>query len=326
MYKRDFDRLLQQGKLPKSVMLYGDNDYYIDEAVERIVEMTGAKESMLKLYYDEYDFQRAKNYLGQSSLFGDLNLLLVKSDRKIPKKELSHLTELAARNENSYFLYAYTGSDFKTMTSVFSPKADAQHVRFFPPNLNEAAALLQQKARQMGIEIDRYAVEHLLNALGLNLSMAMNELNKLALLPGPIGTKEIDEHIFSLVPVAMETFLVSLFSKKSLKDLLEQVQQLGEDEFAILRAVQYFAGQLFLFHSHIKLFGTADSSAVLGYRLPKPLEQQRAQLAARIPTDRFEKIFDALAEGELAVKTAGSSSQKETLLLSTLIKIKSFLG
>ena len=326
MYKRDFDRLLEQNKVPKSIMLYGDNDYYIDEALGRIVEMTGAKETMLKLYFDEYDFQAAKNYLGQSSLFGDLNLLLVKSDKKIPKKEISHLIELAARNDNSYFLYAYTGSDFKSMTSSFSPKANAQHVRFFPPNLNEAANIVQQKARQMGVDMDRYATEHLLNALGLNLSMAVNELDKLALLSGPVGTKEIDEHIFSLVPVAMETFVASLFSKKGLDDLLKQVSQLGEDEFAILRAVQYFAGQLFLFHAHIKLFGSADSSAVLGYRLPKPLEQQRAQLAARISTESFEKIFDALAEGELAIKTAGGSSQKESLLLSILIKIKSFLG
>ncbi len=326
MYKRDFDKLLQRGDLPKSLMLYGDNDYYIERAVEEVVQITGAKESMLKLYYDEYDFERAKNYLGQSSLFGDLNLLLVKSDRKIPKKELTHLIELAARNENSYFLYTYGGSDFKSMTPLFSPKADAQHVRFFQPNLNEAASLLQQRAQSMGIEIDRYAIEHLLNALGLDLAMAVNELNKLALLKGPIGAKEIDEHIFSLVPVAVESFLLSLFSKKPLADLLDQIRHIGEDEFTLFRSIQYFTAQLFLFQLHIKLYGSADSAAILGYRLPKHIEQQRAQLAARIAPESFEKIFDALAEGELAMKTAGGTSQKETLLLSTLIKIKSFLG
>ncbi len=326
MYKRDFDMLLERREIPKSVMLYGDNDYYIDESIERIVELTGAEETILKLYFDEYDFQSAKNYLGQSSLFGDVNLLLIKSDRKIPKKELSQLIELAARNDNSYFVYAYTGSDFKTMTSSFSSKSDAQHIRFFPPKLNEAVSIVQQKAAQMGVEIDRYGVEHLLNALGLNLSMAVNELKKLSILLGPVGIKEIDEHIFSLVPVAMENFLVTLFSKKGLDDLLKQINQLGEDEFAILRAVEYFISQLFLFHAHIKLFGTADSGAVLGYRLPKTLELQRAQLAARISTERFENIFDTLAEGEIAIKTAGGSSQKETILLSTLIKIKSFLG
>lgn len=326
MYKRDFDTLLRDRKIPKSLMLYGDNEYYIDESIDRVVEIVGAKDSMLKLYYDEYDFKRAKEYLGQSSLFGDLNLLLIKSDKKIPKKELGYLIELAARNENSYLIYAYAGSDFKSMTTHFLPKNEAQHVRFFPPNLNEAASILQQKAKEFGIKIDRYAIEHMLNALGLNLSMAVNELKKLTLIPGPIGTKEIDEHIFSLVPVAMDSFLISLFTREPLEHLLKQIQHLGEDEFAILRAIEYFSTQLFLFHSHIKLYGSADSSAILGYRLPKHIEQQRAQLAVKISSEKFEKIFDTLAECELLIKSAGGSAQKETLLLSSLIKIKSFLG
>jgi len=326
MYKREFDQLLASGAIPKSLMLYGDNDYYIDTAAEAFIDRSGAREGMLKLYFDEYDFQTAKNYLGQSSLFGDLNLLVVRSDRKIPKKELVHLIDLAYRNANNFFLYIYTGSDFKTMTSAFSKKAHAEHVRFFPPNLREAADILQKRAVEMGIEIDRYAIEHLLMALNLNLSMAVNELNRLAILEGPIGAKEIDEHVFSLAPMAMDTFLFALFSRKPLTEILPQMQQLGEDEFAILRAIQYFVDQLFMFHLYIKLHGAPDSAAILGYRLPRQLEQQRAQLAIKIPLPLFDRIFDALAEGELAIKTAGGSSQKETLLLSILIKIKSFLG
>jgi len=64
----------------------------------------------------------------------------------------------------------------------------------------------------------------------------------------------------------------------------------------------------------------------LGYAPPKHVVERYAQLAIKTPMDVFEKIFDTLAEGELAIKTAGSSSQKETLLFSILIKIKSFLG
>ncbi|WP_456382860.1 DNA polymerase III subunit delta [Hydrogenimonas sp.] len=326
MYKREFDQLLASGAIPKSLMLYGDNDYYIDTAAEAFIDRSGAREGMLKLYFDEYDFQTAKNYLGQSSLFGDLNLLVVRSDRKIPKKELVHLIDLAHRNANNFFLYIYTGSDFRTMTSAFSKKAHAEHVRFFPPNPKEAADIVLDKARRMGVEIDRYAVEHLLMALNFNLSMAVNELNRLAILEGPIGAKEIDEHLFSLAPMAMDTFLSALFSRKPLTEILPRMQQLGEDEFAILRAIQYFVDQLFMFHLYIKLHGAPDSAAILGYRLPRQLEQRRAQLAVKIPLPLFERIFDTLAEGELAIKTAGGSSQKETLLLSILIKIKSFLG
>ena len=326
MYKREFDRLLSSGPLPKSLMLYGDNDYYLDLYADAFIDKTGAKEGMLKLYYDEYDYQRAKNHLGQSSLFGDMNLLVVRSDKKIPKKELTHLIELAAKNETNFFLYLYTGSDFKSLTAAFSKKMAAEHVRFFPPNLKEAADILQAEAQRHAIPIDRYAIEHLAMTLNLNLALAVNELHKLALLGTPIGTKEIDEHVYSLAPMAMEEFLLTLFSRRPLTDALAQWHRLGEDEYAALRALQHFTTQLFLFHAYIKLHGAPDSREILGYRLPRPVEEQRAKLAVRLSPALFEKIFDALADGEEAMKRPAAATQKETLFFATLIKIKSFLG
>jgi len=326
MYKREFDQLLNSGSLPKSIMLYGENEYYIESSIKKIVDKSGAGDSVLKLYYDEYDFQKAKNWLGQSSLFGDVNFLLVKSDKKIPNKELTQLIELAFRNETNFFAYAYTGSDFRTLTSAFTKKMNAEHVRFFQPSLNEAVSVIKEYAKNLNIQIDRYAIEHLLMALNINLSMAINELEKLSILNGPIGSKEIDEHIFSLAPMAVNEFIFSLFSKKPLTDILSQTNQLGEDEFALLRQIQYFTNQLFLYHIYIKLHGVPNAKEIVGYAPPKHVVERYAKLAIKTPIDVFEKIFDTLAEGEIAIKTAGSSSQKETLLFSILIKIKSFLG
>ncbi|WOE70937.1 DNA polymerase III subunit delta [Hydrogenimonas thermophila] len=326
MYKREFDQLLNSGTLPKSVMLYGENEYYIESSIKKIIEISGAGDSILKLYYDEYDFQKAKNWLSQSSLFGDVNFLLVKSDKKIPKKELTQLIELAFRNETNYFVYAYTGSEFKTLTSAFAKKMNAEHVRFFQPSLNEAVSIIKEHAQNLNIQIDRYAIEHLLMALNINLSMALNELEKLSILNSPISSKEIDEHIFSLAPMAVNEFLFSLFSKKPLTDIINQISKLGEDEFALLRQIQYFTNQLFLYHIYIKLHGTPNAKEILGYSPPKHVVERYAKLAIKTPMDVFEKVFDTLAEGEIAIKTAGNSSQKETLLFSILIKIKSFLG
>jgi len=326
MYKREFDQLLSSKKLPKSVMLYGENDYYIENSIKKIIEISGASDSILKLYYDEYDFQKAKEWLGQSSLFGDINLLLVKSDKKIPKKELTQLIELALRNETSFFVYAYTGSEFKTLTSAFTQKMSAEHVRFFQANLNEAVAVIKEHAQNLNIQIERFAIEHLLLSLNLNLSMAVNELKKLSILNTHIGIKEIDEHIFSLAPMAVNEFLFSLFSKKPLIDILGQINQLGEDEFGILRQIQYFTNQLFLYHIYIKLHGVPNAKEILGYSPPKHVVERFASVAIKIPMDIYEKIFDTLAEGELLIKRAGNINQKETILFSILIEIKSFLG
>ena len=326
MYKREFDQLLSSKKLPKSVMLYGENEFYIENSIKKIIKISGANDSILKLYYDEYDFQKAKEWLGQSSLFGDVNLLLVKSDKKIPKKELMQLIELSFKNETNFFVYVYLGSDFKTLIPLFTKKMSAEHVRFFQPNLNEAVTVIAKCAKDLNIQIERFAIEHLLLSLNLNLSMAINELKKLSILNIPIGIKEIDLHVFSLAPLAVNEFLFSLFSKKPLADILGQINQLSEDEFSILRQIQYFTNQLFLYHIYIKLHGVPNAKEILGYSPPKSVVERFASIAIKIPMDTYEKIFDTLAEGELLIKRAGNLNQKETILFSILIKIKSFLG
>jgi len=323
MYKREFDQLLQNGTLPQSLMIYGDNEYEMQACARLYIDKTDTAQGVLKLYHDEYDFQTAKNHLSQSSLFGDRNLLLIRTDRKIPKKELQSLVELADKNDANRFLYLYTGQDFKSLTSVFSKKARADHLRLFPPRPHEAAAILAHEAQRLGVTIERYALEYLLSLLHYNLAMAVNELEKLALLPPPVTAETIERHVFSLAPPAMDEILRELLSKRPLEALLKQVAQLDEEESVVLRAVQYRIQQLFLFKLHIQLHGAPDSVAVLGYRLPNDILKERASTAVRIPLPLFEKIFDILADGELALKSAGASNQKETLLLSTLIKIKS---
>jgi len=91
-----------------------------------------------------------------------------------------------------------------------------------------------------------------------------------------------------------------------------------------LRSTQYFVNQIFLFHAYIKLNGHVDSAAILGYKLPKPIEEQKAQLALRVKSASLLKIFEHLLESELAIKKA-PSTQKEVLLYSMLIKLQSYL-
>jgi len=75
MYQREFDQKLKQS-FPKAVLLYGDNDYLIDYYIDLYKTKLDAKESMLTLYYEEWNFEQAKNYLSQTSLFGGTNLVV----------------------------------------------------------------------------------------------------------------------------------------------------------------------------------------------------------------------------------------------------------
>jgi len=325
MYQREFDQRIRQ-TLPKAVLFYGENDYLTDHYIEHYKKTLDAKESMLSLYFDEWDFEQAKNFLSQTSLFGGTNLLVVKHDKKIPKKELDALIELANKNSDNYFLYGYAGSakDAKSMQSAFSEKKGSVWVRFFEPNIRDGLSILQQKAQQIGLDIDHYALQHLMLLLNNNLALCANELQKLAILESKVTSKDIDRLVYSTAPLATEQLLIDLFNKKPITATIGKLLELGEDEASLLRSTQYFVNQIFLFHAYIKLHGHVDSAAILGYKLPKQIEEQKAQLALKVKSASLLKIFEHLLESELMIKQA-PPTQREVLLYSMLIKLQGYL-
>ncbi len=325
MYQREFDQLLQKG-LPKAVLLYGDNAYLIEQTLERYKKELDATESMVSLYHDEYDFERARNHLSQSSLFGGYNLLLIRREKKLPKKELDTLIELTRKNDESYLLFAFDGDakEAKAMQGSFSEKKGGVWVRFFEPNPREGVEILRQRAAALGMQIDDYALNHLLSLLENNLALAAKELEKLSILREPVTTKTIDRLVYSSAPLAVERLLIDLFNKKPITETISRLLELGANEFEILRATQFFVNQIFLFHAYIRLHGIADSKAILGYKLPRQVEQQKAALAARIKPAAWIRIYDHLLESELRLKMT-KSEYKETELYGILIKLQSYL-
>lgn len=325
MYQREFDQKLKQA-FPKAILLYGENDYLIDYYIDTYIKKTDAKESMLSLYHDEWNFEQAKNFLSQTSLFGGTNLVVVKHAKKIPKKELDILVALANKNEDNYFIYGYAGASkgAKSMQAAFIDKKGGAWVRFFEPNVRDGVAVLQQKAQQIKLDIDHYALQHLMLVLNNNLALCANELDKLAILDTKVTGKDIDRLVYSTAPLVTEQLLIDLFNKKPIIGTITKLLEIGEDEASLLRSTQYFVNQIFLFHAYIKLNGHVDSTAILGYKLPKQIEEQKAQLALKVKSASLLKIFEHLLESELAIKKA-PATQKEVLLYSMLIKLQGYL-
>jgi len=322
MYQKEFENLLRTTP-PRALMLYGENHYLIRAYIQHYIHLTQAKESLLRQYYDEYNFQIAKNYLAQSSLFGGVNLLIIQSDKKIAPKELEQLIELVGKNPNNYLIFFYQGlgKTAKSLQRLFTPQKGANWVRLFEPTPKESLTLLQKKAQHLKLEIDPYALQHLLLLLHNNLELCANELNKLTILPNKITTKDIDQLVYSTAPLTTEELLVELFEKKPILSKINHLMELGIDVFAILRSTQFFINQLSLFHAYIKLHGEVNSRAILGYQLPKPIEQQRARLALRLKSDTLLQLFEHLLRVELQLKTSPSRS-KTSLLYGGLIKLQ----
>ena len=325
MYQRDFENLLRTNP-PRAMLFYGENSYLISSYIQHYINITEAKESLLTQYFDEYNFNSAKAYLSQSSLFGGVNLLIIKRDKKIPKKELDTLISLVQKNSDNYLLFEYQGisKEAKSLQNSFSPKKGANWIRLFEPNIRESIAILQRKAQHINLDIDQYALQHLMLLLNNNLTLCANELNKLAILDGKVTSKDIDRLVYSTAPLATEQLLIALFEKKPIVKTISRLLELGEDEFSILRSTQFFINQIFLFNAFMKLNGHIDSKAILGYKLPKQIEEQKANLALRVKTPTILKIFEHLLEVELKLKSSPPTN-RELILYGAFIKLQGYL-
>ena len=307
-------------------MLYGNNIYLVDYYIKYYIERLDAGEERLSLYFDEWNFTQAKSYLSQSSLFGGVNLLIIRHDKKIPKKEIDTLISLTGKSPDNYLLFAFSGEDkiAKGMQASFSEKYGGAWVRFFEPTIREGVEILQKKAQEIQLDIDFYALQHLILLLNNNLALCSNELDKLSILGTKISSKDIDRLVYSTAPLAMEQFLTDLFSKKPVTEMIGTLLELGEDEYSLLRSTQRFINEIFLFNAYIKLYGAPDSAAILGYKLPKQIEEKKAQLAMRVKPAALLGISEHILTSELKMKKTNGMN-KEALLYGVFIKMQQYL-
>jgi DNA polymerase-3 subunit delta len=322
MKRPELDKAIQQGTLPNAVMFFGESHFLIDRYIKIIGNVPEA--NVLSFYHDEYDFNSAKAHMSQGSLFGDRNVLIIKNEKKVPKKELDSLLEFCRKNPDNLFIYGYYGSDFKTSQKAFDKKSGGTAVRFFNPFFGEAKSILMQEAATLGVQLDQNAAFHLLDTQNNDLALACNELEKLRILDRPVGVKEIDDLVYGLAEVKVDQLINKLLQKKDFKTDLQQLIESGEDEIRILTALSGFITQLYLFYAYIKIHGAANSAEILGYRLPGYIEKERTQLCVRFKQPTYTAMLNLLLDAELTMKSSGTPD-KNAVLVSTLLKLQSML-
>ncbi len=320
MYKAEFDKILQNTPKEQNFILFGESDFFIDRYCSMLSDIEDANK--LTFYFDEYDFSAAKAHLSQASLFGGTNLLVLKSEKKIPKKELETLFDLCNKGDNR-FIYAYYGSDHKSYNNAFK-KFGVITVRFFAPKQNEAIAILMQEASAKGLQTDSYTLNHLLTLHNGKIELALSELEKLALFSNErIGNKEIDTLVYGMGEVDLQTFIKDFWQKKEYLSSLETLLESGEDEIRIITALASSLHELYLFNIYIRINGYADAKAILGYAPPQFVINEKAQTAMRFKPKAYYDMIKKLLEAELAMKSA--NNDKRALLYSTLLALRKYL-
>jgi len=320
VYKNELDKHIQNSSLSNSFILFGESAFLIDRYTGILTNVPDA--SIAKFYHDEYDFGSAKAHLSQASLFGDQNVLIIKSEKKIPKKELETLIEYCEKNQENVFVYAYYGDDYKAYA-----KAPAQTktmcVRFFHPNQGESIFTLAQVAREKNVNIDNQSISHLLAIHNWDVALACNEIDKLKVYDRAITTKDVDNLVFGLAEVNIESFINKILNKKDFKADLESMLDHGEDEIRILTAITSYITQLYMFHIYIRINGAPNALEILGYPAPKFVVDAKAAMSIKIKPQTYYKLHELLLESELKMKS--SHVDKGAILLSTLLRAQQLL-
>jgi len=307
MYKNQFDK---DTNIYDAYMFYGQCDYLIEQYALKTAKQLASGDDIQKIYFDEYKFKDCSNFLAQSSLFSASNILFIKTAKKIPKKDVDALIALCKTNPDSYVIFCCVGeTDFKTMSKSFTKKNNSCEVVFYQPFDNEAIQILNNISQEKNIQIDINALQYLYSMHQKDLSLCVNDLNKLAILNKPIDISTINSQCFGMGSVNLDQFFLNLFSGKNINNDLYTLLEEGMNEIALVTQTTTFIQQLFNINTYLKLFGDLNIREIWGYNLPKPIAQSRANIAIKYSTNQISDMLNFFLTLELELKTKTTLDQ-----------------
>lgn len=322
MYKNELDKAIQNKTVSNSFVFFGESIFLIDMYTSMMTRVEDA--NILAYYHDEYDFNSAKAHLSQGSLFGDRNILIIKSEKKVPKKDLDILISYCQKKSDNIFVYAYYGSDHKTYNNKKTfGKNNTMSVRFFHPKEHEAQNIVAQVADEKNVKIDKYTISYLLNIHNGDVALSCNEIEKFRVYDREIKTKDVEALVYGLSEVNLDDFIKKLLAKKDFTEDLKNILEHGEDEIRIVTAITAYITQLYMFNIYIRVNGAPNALDILGYPAPKFVVDEKAALSLKFKPNTYSKLHELLLKSELKMKS--SHVDKNAILLSSLIRVQKLL-
>ena len=272
-------------------MFYG-NEFYLDLYEKKLIKkFSGA--NIVKMYFDEYDYEEAKIHLSENSLFGDINVLIIKNN-KIPQ----NLDKLIEKTNNSYLFFFYYGNKL--------PKYVKNFVRFFNPDMKDLILFIDEKAKEFNINISKEAKIRLIQII--EPLFLEKELEKLSLYSKEITTKDIEELVFDYKEDTFEDVIVSILEGREFEEQLKNLL-IKTDERRFLSAITRYIKDLYKYNLYIKKTGLSSLKGLLGYQLPFDIEKKRVSLAIKIKEKEFLELLKFLLEAELKIRKGNANTK-----------------
>jgi DNA polymerase-3 subunit delta len=331
MYRNEFELQLKKNHIYKSVLFFGLCVYSFEYFVNKLISLIGSKDDIKTVYFDEYDFDEAKEFLSQSSLFSDSNILLIKTTSKIDAKELKALIEMTTKIDNSYLIISlYPNNDdakySKISASMQNQFLKAQNkatfVRFFKPNLRESMDFISNKAKIRGVNISSQLVKELYFNNSENLELSIADLEKLRIYQEEITPAHLEEIKLQIFEISIDDFMYKILEKKDIFKDYKYLCLYGLKEIEFISRFASFVQSLILFNIYIRENGNFNSKDILGYKLPKQIEEKRAKTSILFNIKKYEFILNAILGIDLALK-GEVKINKQDFLFSKLLQIQS---
>jgi len=300
MYKKEFDSLKE---MPKKVLFYGD-EFYLQKYEQKLLKQF-ENENILKVSYDEYDYETLKTYLNENSLFGGENVLILKHN-KIPPG-LDKLFKI----ENGYIFFFYYGNKIPKFTKTF--------VRFFAPDIKDLMRFIDEKSKKLNITLSKEAKMFLIKSI--EPLFLEKELEKLSLYKNDISMTDVKELVFLYKEDTFEDVIVSILKNEDFEDKLKNII-LKVDFGRFLSAITRYIKDLYKYHLYIKKTGNSSLKGLLGYQLPFDIEKQRVALAVKFKEKDYYELLKNMLNFELQMRSGNSIP--EALFWEAIAYLKTF--
>ena len=305
MYINEFKNILNQGKRNSAYLFYGESNFLIDFYIKKIIVTFNILDNEIeKMYHEDFNFLEAKNKLLQSSLFSKNNLLIVKTTKKIPPKDMKELLETAQSNPNATLIFSiYSNEKLSSLEKLFTKKSDFIIVRFFNPNNHEAIEILNIEAVKQNINFTADAISYLYSIHEHDLELCMNDFNKLKIFDQQITSKTISQHCIGMGTIHIDDFLHDLLENKNVNDQIQTILEEGINEIFLISQINSFVQQLFMINSYTRINGFPNAKEILGYIPPPNVWKKKISLASKIKQNIFFDIMIFYNELELELKS-----------------------
>ncbi len=303
---------LKQGELDNLYLLYGDEDFLIEKALQEIVTRVvdpNFKDFNFDLIEGDKSIKAGtiRDLANTPPLMTECRLVIAKEVDKLPIDEQRILSAYLASLPSTTCL-VLTAQGMDKRTRLFSAlKKKGQVIKFDPLNSRQLPSWIKEEVRRLKKKIDNEAIHYLAEAIGNNLRQLHTEIEKLASYIGDREKMEIED-VKSAVDISRGYLIFDLLDalgerrKDEALFLLSKMIETGEPEIKILYMIVRQI-RLILQAKLLKASGESNSQIVstLGqhpYTIKKCLDQ-----GAKFSLAELYKAMEDLFTVELKVKT-----------------------